>query len=299
MLTFLFWNAGGESPKSTPAKEVVARNTRLRGIIANLAKAHAVDLLVVAECPLQQNDLLQELNRNNTKPYSRPDPNSQCERITIYPRFPQKAMSLSGASESSKYTCRRVRLPGRQEFLLFAAHFGSKLYKSDESQTLAAPVFSPVIREAEKRAHHDRTVLVGDLNLNPFDPAMVGAEGLNAVMTRALALQGSRTVDAKAYPFFYNPTWGCFGDSTHEVRPVGHADHEPPGTCFYPARESCWYYWHVLDQVLLRPALLPFFLNRDLKVLTTDGSTSFLTGRGIPDRDRISDHLPLLFRLNV
>ena len=55
----------------------------------------------------------------------------------------------------------------------------------------------------------------------------------------------------------------------------------------------------MLDQVLLRPALLDFFRNEDLKILTTDGVTRFLTDRGLPNATAVSDHLPLLFRLNL
>src|SRR4051794_7381661 len=120
MLTFLFWNVGGELPKSAPAAMAVARNARLRGIIGNLAKAHDVDLVILAECPLSQNEVLQELNRGSrAAAYRKPDPNSQCERIAIYPRFYERSLNLR--SESSKYTGRRVKLPGRTEFLLFAA----------------------------------------------------------------------------------------------------------------------------------------------------------------------------------
>src|SRR5207245_11544049 len=98
-------------------------------------------------------------------------------------------LTLLGEPEPSRYTGRRARLPARQEFLLVVTHLGSKGRKSDASQTLAAPVFNEVIRRVEGRAGHSRTVLVGDLNLQPFDPAMVGAEGFNAVMTKELALR--------------------------------------------------------------------------------------------------------------
>jgi hypothetical protein len=93
--------------------------------------------------------------------------------------------------------------------------------------------------------------------------------------------------------------WGHFGDSTHELYPPGHQDHEPPGTCYYPARESKWYYWNMLDQVLLRPGLLPYFKNSDLKILTTDGQVNLLNQRGLPDRGQFSDHLPVVFRLEL
>ena len=93
--------------------------------------------------------------------------------------------------------------------------------------------------------------------------------------------------------------WGHFGDLTHERWPPGHPEHEPAGTCYYPAAESRWYYWNMFDQVLLRPELLPAFRGQDLKVLVTDGSTALLDDKGLPNRKEFSDHLPLLFRLNL
>ena len=299
MLTFLFWNMGGELPTKTPAHLVAERKARLVGIAANLTRQNDVDLLMLAECPLTSADILNGVNAGNSNPYHEPDGKSLCERVTIYPRFSRRFLSLSNGLESSKYTCRQVRLPGRPEVLLFAAHFASKLYKSEDSQTLSAPVFSQVIRQAEKRVHHKRTILVGDLNMNPFDPAVVGAEGLNAVMTRELTQRDSRTVDDREYPFFYNPMWGLFGDASHERYPPGHPDHEPPGTCYYKAGESKWYYWNMMDQVLLRPDLLPFFRNDELKILASDGATEFLDARGLPKREEISDHLPVLFRIHI
>ena len=38
----------------------------------------------------------------------------------------------------------------------------------------------------ENKAGHKRTVLVGDLNMNPFETGLVTASGLNATMTRKL-----------------------------------------------------------------------------------------------------------------
>jgi hypothetical protein len=299
MLTFLFWNLGGELPDGTPDRVVIQRRVRLRSILANLTRQYQVDILILAECPLPTRTILDAINDQNPLPYASPDARSLCPRVTIYPRFPRRYLGWFGALESRHYTCRHLRLPAREPLILFAAHFGSKLFKSDDSQTSAAPLISQVIRQAEKKARHDRTLVVGDLNMNPFDPGMVTAEGLNAVMTKALVLEGDRTVDNVAYPFFYNPMWGLFGDATHELHPPGDPEHEPPGTCFYRPRESKWYYWNILDKVLLRKGLLARFRNRELRILVGDGQQSFLTAEGIPDRQGVSDHLPILFSLHL
>src|SRR5262249_17294931 len=139
------------------------------------------------------------------------------------------------------------------------------------------------IRDVEASVGHDRTFLVGDLNMNPFEPGLVSAQGLNAVMTREIAFCGSRTVSGERYPFLYNPVWGCFGDATHEAHPPGTEKHRPAGTCYFPAAESFWYYWNVFDQVLVRPALVPLFRTQDVQVLTTDGTSSLITPKGLPD----------------
>lgn len=304
MLTFLFWNMGGKRKKETREQRAAEaeREKKLRSISANLARLHDVDLLMLAECPIATHELLVELNRGTAtsglERFREPDTNSLCERIVIFPRFPQRF--LIRRSEDDKYTGRLIRLPEpRQEIILFVAHLGSKLYKSEASQILSMPGFRGAIRDVERKVRHERTVLVGDLNQNPFEAGIVGAEGLNATMTRHVALKEKRTVDRQSHSFFYNPMWSHFGDSTHEVRPPGTSDHEPPGTCYYPAAESRWYYWNMFDQVLLRPALLPLFKNKDLRILIGDGESSLLTPDGLPDRRAYSDHLPILFRLDV
>jgi hypothetical protein len=286
MLTFLFWNLG-EQP--------------LQVIVGNLARLHQVDVLILAECTIPEADLLRELNRDNPNTqktgFRPPDPDSLCERIVIYPRFPGR--HLRRKEESEKYTCRILKAPGHEEILLFALHFASKRFRSDESQSLSVPGFSRIIREQERTAGHERTLLVGDFNMNPYELGLVGAEGLNAVMTREIARRGSRMVDGIEYPFFYNPMWGLFGDAKHEHHPPGNPEHQPAGTCYYPSAESRWYFWNMFDQVLLRPALIPCFRHAELRILVTDGSTVFLNRRGIPRRRQVSDHLPLLFRLHL
>ena len=96
-------------------------------------------------------------------------------------------------------------------------------------------------------------------------------------------------VDQTSYPFFYNPMWGHFGDGEGPV----------PGTYHYSRSEHVCRFWHMFDQVLIRPALLDSFDSTELTIITGDGTMSFLRDDGTPNRGAASDHLPVLFRLRI
>jgi hypothetical protein len=274
MLTFLFWNLNKKP---------------LHAVVCRLATRYDVDVLMLAECIIGAQELLGKLNPRRKPRYSLLGDRSK--NIALYTRFPRQfvhPVPLQGQGSKRALVC-RVSLPSRLEILLAVVHFPSKLHQSRPSQIVQAIEFSKVIQEVEKQVGHARTVLVGDLNMNPFEDGVVTAAGLHAVMTREVALRRSRTVNSQEYPFFYNPMWGLFGDATRG----------PPGTYYYSASEHLAYFWNIFDQVLLRPDLLPYFRNAELEVLSTDGKVSFLSRNGLPDTDGASDHLPMLFRLHL
>jgi hypothetical protein len=125
--------------------------------------------------------------------------------------------------------------------------------------------------------------------MNPFESGMVSAAGLHAVMDRRIAREGSRVVQGREYPFFYNPMWGLLGDGSRG----------PAGTFFHRHAEQEAYFWNMFDQVLVRPALLDRFDFKDLAILDDTGAEPLVKDSGVPDRDVGSDHLPVLFRLNL
>ncbi len=125
--------------------------------------------------------------------------------------------------------------------------------------------------------------------MDPFEPGMVGAPGLHAIMSRQAASRGQRQVQGESRTFFYNPMWSFLGDLS-----AG-----PPGTYYRAPSEQLSYFWHMFDQVLVRPELLDRFDGKDVTVLTTAGDLSLLNSNHIPDSRQGSDHLPLLFRMNL
>jgi hypothetical protein len=270
MLTFLFWNTNGK---------------QVSGLVVALAKEHSVDVLILAESKLSDADLLEQLNTSSDELYNLPL--STCESIRVFTRFP--VQFIVPTVEDARYSFRRLSLPSRDQIILGVAHLPSKLYWSDDSQALECSHLSRVIAEQEAVVNHRRTLLVGDFNMNPFEKGMVGAAGLHAVMSRDVALRQSRIVQGVDYPFFYNPMWCHFGDG----------DAGPPGTYFYECAEHVNYFWNIFDQVLVRPDLMDRFPNDGLRILTKVGTAPFLTEAGRPDHRAASDHLPILFKLDI
>ncbi|WP_155897962.1 hypothetical protein [Allocoleopsis franciscana] len=70
-----------------------------------------------------------------------------------------------------------------------------------------------------------------------------------------------------------------------------------PGTYYYAGSSYVSYFWNTFDQVLLRPALLDFFSQDDLKVISKIGANNLMTENGI--FSSYSDHLPVIVTLQI
>ena len=271
MLTFAFWNL-----KRKP----------LEALVAALAAQYDVDVLVLTECAISPATLLMCLNTDGLAQYHYA-PGIGCEKIEIYARFPDDY--IRPISESDRLTIRHVTLPGLTDILLAAVHFPSKMHWNEASQALECTELARIIREGESQVAHHRTILVGDLNMNPFEDGIVGAAGLHGTMSRRIAERRSRTIYGTEYPFFYNPMWRLLGDGRKG----------PPGTFYYSGSEQRVFFWNMFDQVLVRPDLLPGFDAEGVEIVTNVGATSLLSVKGLPNAKEASDHLPLVFRLDM
>jgi hypothetical protein len=271
MVAFLFWNLNRR-----PLSEA----------IANIVARHHIDVVILCECCVTPVDLLRSLNVGAETSY-RYAPGIGCKRVEILARFPGEF--IRPVYETDRLSVRHIVLPGAMDILLAAVHFPSKLHWRDNSQVLECVELADQIRDVERHVGHSRTVLVGDLNMNPFEEGVVGAKGLHGVMTRRIATTGSRVVQGRQYPFFYNPMWGLFGDRWDS----------PPGTYYRSASEQTVFFWNMFDQVLIRPELLSCFDQHSVEVVQSDGQMSLLSPEGTPDTEVASDHLPLVFQLRL
>lgn len=271
LMTFLFWNV-----KKNPVQKT----------IADLAVMYEIDVIILAECNIEETVLLSELNSRSDSRYSLPARRGR--KTDIYTRFPPEW--LTPLADIYGLSIQHLENPIVNDTLLVvAAHLPSRLHQTDEGLSHLAARWRSAIEEAEKRVGHTKTVVVGDLNMDPFHSGVVSSEGFHGTMDKRIANRKTRRVLEQDRHFFYNPMWSLFGNDSDG----------PPGTYYYDASsEPVNYFWHMYDQVLLRPDLIPFFPDRELKILTHTQSASLVTNSGKPDADNTSDHLPLLFKLD-
>lgn len=270
MLTLFFWNLNKKP---------------LLSEIAEICRRYEVDILVLAEFSLSlANDLLLELNRE----ISPSDPvyifqYAPNPKVAFFHRYTPERMK--NVLDEGGISIKEVFPPLSNSFLLVGVHLPSKLHMSEDDQIFQAMRLTEVISEAEGKQNHQRTILIGDLNMNPFEKGMVSSDALHAVMDQAIARSVSRKVQGREKTFFYNPMWSYMGDLS-----LG-----PPGTFYYQKSSYVNYFWHTFDQVLLRSEILESFSIYEINVLTETGSKSLVKGeKKIPC---LSDHLPVLIRL--
>jgi hypothetical protein len=151
MTTFVFWNLAKKP---------------LQKMVANLALRHKADVLMLAECTIPPTTLLKELNRGRTA-YYHYAPSRGCRIIHIYVRFSPAFMST--VREGPRFTIRHVQMPGAKKILLAVNHCPSKVRWDGDSQAAESAVLAAEIEQGEAKVGHQQTVLVGDLNMNPFE----------------------------------------------------------------------------------------------------------------------------------
>ena len=267
MLSVLFWNV-----QKKPLLDRVAR----------IVAAHAVDVVVLAECAQTDAELLAALSAGGGKQFVCPRRFTDKFRIAFSSpirRLPPVRDSVGG--HMSIY---EAKFRSKAPLLLAAVHLPSKQANRDSVvQEIAGE-----LRRTEVNHGHARTVAFGDFNRSPFDDVLVDALGFHALMTRDLAdRRHLRTIAGVEYPTFFNPMWQFLTDRRKQ----------PAGTFYLHESEPMNHYWYACDLVLVRPELVSKLLG--VEILESDGVDSLLhTTHGWPDKTTGSDHLPLLFRLD-
>jgi exonuclease III len=270
-MNFLFWN--------------IRKNDNILVYLQDICNEKEVDVLVLEESPFTDIHTIAKRLSSFSKTYCALTP-IFCKKIQIFIAT-DDIENCYLIHETARFTAWNIPNTLLGEFTLIGLHYQSKLNWSSADQLAHSSKLRNFVLDVEEKIGHQRTVVLGDFNMNPFDKAMVAHTGLNAVMEKSIAQQKTRTVDEDDYDFFYNPMWGFLGD-------LGKGS--VSGTHYYNSSAPINYYWHILDQVLLRPVLIDYL--EDIEILTKIFDTNLLTPKNFIDKT-ISDHLPVFFSLKI
>jgi hypothetical protein len=118
--------------------------------------------------------------------------------------------------------------------------------------------------------------------MEPHEAGVLSSETLHATMCMNIARSRSRKVHGQERFFFYNPMWSLLGDQTKG----------PPGTYYRKKSDPNAQFWHMIDQVLLRPDAIDLVDMQSLAIVTRADGIELARPDGRPDRS-YSDHFPI------
>lgn len=269
IVNFLFWNL-----KERPITDLVC----------SLCANRQVDVAVFAECGVPANELAERLSSITGVTFRVTDSRSSWQVVLVNESASECDEFYVNAT--GRLSLRSFRV-GPVPFVLALVHLKSEVGWNDRELSYEGFAVANELRSALAGRGPTGLCVVGDFNMQPFDPGMVAHTGFFSFMTRSSLSPASRTIQGISYRPFYNPMWGRFGDRTPG----------PAGTFYRRDASPECFDWHMLDQVLFSAELLPYLVNPG-EIIDRIGDVSLINQNDRPSKPG-SDHMPITFSLNV
>lgn len=201
----------------------------------------------------------------------------------------------------------QISVPGKQDFYLCGVHLTSKVGKDDLTQFQYNHIGIVELHDFI-RNNHDRMIVVGDFNHNPFDSVLISKGVFNSIPSRKVITElGRRTYKQKPRAMFYNPMWNFLGD--HDFTTMSPKIN---GTYFLPEKKiklSNQLHWNLIDQVIISHSIQESLNPDSIKIVhefispTTRNKIKIaadqLYGHGSFINSWFSDHLPITFEIDT
>jgi len=262
-VNILFWNINGKNPV---------------GCLQELLVENGVDLLVLAEYPCDIKLLCQHVNMTSCLQY-KAIPNIGIGAVQCLINCEYDVDLLT---EDDHYKTITVST-GNYELLVAMVHARSKLRADSVTQMIGLSKLYNDISTHEDVLNCKKSIAIGDFNVSPYEEAFVSASGIHAIPYPDAVKKESRMIFGQVYQKFYNPTWRLLGKR------------DAPYTTYYYDRsgQACNIYWHMFDQVIIRPTLIKAFDEESPKITAHTTNHRLLRKNNTPDKINYSDHLPL------
>ena len=133
-----------------------------------------------------------------------------CDRITILKR---KA-NIQPAFQN-KYCSMQII---DNMYLLACLHLPSKLYADVLKRGIAIARIVEEIQIQEEKLGIEKTIIVGDINENPYETGCLGASGFHGIPVYKDTMKKYRVIMDESFKMFYNPMWNLLGDFSFPPR---------------------------------------------------------------------------------
>ncbi|MBR5222278.1 MAG: endonuclease/exonuclease/phosphatase [Clostridia bacterium] len=261
-MKILFWNTH--------------KNEKINYILSELIIENNVSIVVLAEYTAPMDELLTYMQGQGKTMF--PYISVGCDRIKVI-----GSIDNIKPGYQSKYTTIQII---NNDIILCGIHLPSKIYGgSEKKRDIIIRELIYNIQNTEDDIGTDRTIIVGDFNVNPYESSVIDATLFHGIPICCEANRKTRMIEDKEFRMFYNPMWNFLGDFS-----------EPYGTYYYVSNDTDNLYWNIYDQVLLRPSLRKSFVEKSLTIVTHTSSQYFLDKNKHPNK-KISDHLPIIFEI--
>lgn len=204
-----------------------------------------------------------------------------CDKVKI---IAQESIEVIDCFEESRFTVLSMKI-GKTYFVIAAAHLVDRMLSADsEPRLMDIRKMMDVIHGYENELSINKTIVMGDLNANPYEKELLLPNAFTEMLFKGLVRNKTgRTWCGDEYPFLYKPTIHWL---LEELKNYGSFYYS--GDCTNPI-------WNCYDQALVSPELM-------------DSINSYSYLKKIGNRDliakvrlnsKISDHLPLLVDIHL
>lgn len=258
-MKFLFWNTHN--------------NKKINYILKQLIKENNIHIVILAEYDADISELLSGLHLFKYVTVG-------CNRIKILGRISPSCVLPSSQSDYASFQIINGKI------ILCCVHLPGKIYCSsalDREKAIAQINYD--IDVLERQIGSENTVVVGDFNLNPYESSLIRLNCFRSLPICEETKNAGKKDNFESKPF-YNPMWNFFGDFKF-----------PYGTYYYKGNGNGEnIFWHIFDQVIIRPAMRDKFVEESLKIITETDSLYLFDENKHPRKD-ISDHFPIMFEI--
>lgn len=252
-------------------------NLNINSVLSELIDENNINLVALVEYQADIEQLLTMLSFKNImmQKYC----TIGCNKIIIIGDIPNVTPGL----QDERYSIQFIN----NKYILCCVHLPSQILAAGEgARNIKIQKIINDIEKAEITNNSENTIIVGDFNINPFDYGCIAANFFHSLPYYEIASRKTRTVENVEFKMFYNPMWRFFGD-----------DNKPAGTHFYNGSKIDNIFWHIYDQVMIRPCLKKSFVDDSLNIITETNNWQLIDKKGHPDKTNISDHLPIIYEI--